>query len=529
MNRTLGVGVFLTIVGVYLLAGSRERPWGDAEIMYEVAEQLVAHGRLDVRTEWPPMSHRGPDGRIYSSYGLLASLVHVPGILVRNAAASLAPDTRTLATALTSHLAAALLGGLTCVLFFGMCRRQGASARAATLATLLLAFGTGLFVYARSPFSEILQTACFTGFCAELLRIGDEPTPKRARALGAWAGALLNSKLIFALAVAGGAACVLYLLRRERQTLRRVAIHASSTLAPLMALAMAYNWMRWGGPFLTGYESVFPMLRERIWAGLYGLVLSPGKGLVVYSPPIIAAALASPAFVRERPHAALAIVLSAAPPLLYYARFLSWSGDYAWGPRYLTYLLPAAMLPLALALDRLLAGARRDWSARAFLGGVLALGTCGLAVQILGSAFYWDHYIRISMQAKNAWLGNPNRQGAATPDKGGHCDWCFEDMYAQTWLPPFSPIEGHLWLLRHVPAGHDVNTAEADAPWRRYTTLRLDIADTYARARVDWWGLVWMRDAPTTPALGWVLLVCFLGGTAGGLLLWFRGLRAKDP
>jgi hypothetical protein len=53
-------------------------------------------------------------------------------------------------------------------------------------------------------------------------------------------------------------------------------------------------------------------------------------------------------------------------------------------------------------------------------------------------------------------------------------------MYAQTWLPPFSPIEGHLWLLRHVPAGHDAKTAEADAPWRRYTTLRLDIEDTFA-------------------------------------------------
>jgi hypothetical protein len=144
--------------------------------VYEVAEELVSNGRLAVRTEWPPMSHRGADGRIYSIYGLLPSLIHVPGVLVRNASVSLWPDTRTLATALTSHLAAAILGGLTCVLFFGICRRQGISERAATLATLLLALGTGLFVYARSPFAEIVQTACFTGVCAELLRIGDEST-----------------------------------------------------------------------------------------------------------------------------------------------------------------------------------------------------------------------------------------------------------------------------------------------------------------------------------------------------------------
>jgi hypothetical protein len=521
----LRAGLFLTIVGVCLLAGSRERPWGDAAVMYEVAEQLVSSGRFDVRTEWPPMSHRGPDGRMYSIYGLLPSLTHVPGVLLRNAIVSTSPDTRALATAVTSHLAAALLGGLTCLLFFGMCVRQGASARAGTLATLILAFATGLFVYARSPFSEIVQAACFTGFCAALLRIEDEPTPTRARALGAWAGLLLNSKLIFALSIAGGAVYLLYLLRGKRHTLLQVAFHASSTLAPLVVLALAYNWIRWGGPFVTGYEVVYVSLRERVWTGLHGLLASPGKGLVLYSPPVIAAAFAIPAFVRERPRQALAILLCAAPPVLYYSRFLSWSGDYAWGPRYLTYLLPAAMLPLALALDRLLAGARRDWSARALLVGVLALGACGLAVQVLGSAFYWDHYIRISMQAKNAWLGNPNRQGAATPDVGGHCDWCFEDMYAQAWLPPFSPIEGHLWLLRHVPAGHDATTAEADAPWRRYTTLRLDIADTYRRARVDWWGLVWIEDVPTTPVQGWALLVGFVGLTAAGVVLWLRGLR----
>ena len=526
-DRTIRIGLFLTIVGLYLLAGSRERPWGDAEIVYEVAEELVSNGRLAVRTEWPPMSHRGADGRIYSIYGLLPSLIHVPGVLVRNASVSLWPDTRTLATALTSHLAAAILGGLTCVLFFGICRRQGISERAATLATLLLALGTGLFVYARSPFAEIVQTACFTGFCAELLRMGDESTPARARALGAWAGALVNAKLIFVLSVAAAAAYMLYSLRGNRDALRRVVVHASYTLAPLVMLALAYNWVRWGSPFVTGYEVVVDRnLREHAWAGFLGLLASPGKGLLLYSPPIVAAAFTIPAFARERPRAALAVVLCAVPPLFYYTRFLSWSGDYCWGPRYLTYLLPVALLPLALTLDRLLAIARREWGARLKLAGILTLGACGLAVQILGSAFYWDHFIRISMQAKNAWLGSPNRQGAATPDQGGHCDWCFEDMYAQTWLPPFSPIEGHLWLLRHVPAGHDAKTAEADAPWRRYTTLRLDIEDTFARARVDWWALVWIRDAPTTPVFGWALLVGFMSVTGSGAVLWVRGLRA---
>jgi hypothetical protein len=57
----LALGIVVTIFAAYGVLGSRERPWADARIMYEVAEQVVASGSVFVTTEWPPMSHRGAD------------------------------------------------------------------------------------------------------------------------------------------------------------------------------------------------------------------------------------------------------------------------------------------------------------------------------------------------------------------------------------------------------------------------------------------------------------------------------------
>jgi hypothetical protein len=157
------------------------------------------------------------------------------------------------------------------------------------------------------------------------------------------------------------------------------------------------------------------------------------------------------------------------------------------------------------------------------LAALGALVAAGLFVQVLGGLFYWDHFIRISQDARTSWLGAPNRAGAASADRGGMCDPCFEDFYAFNWLPAFTPIEGHWWLLRHVPGKHDWRRAEADAPWHRYTTLQLNIAPSYSRARLDWWFLDWKGPLR---AKGVVLLILFTLGAGASSLLWWRGHRA---
>ncbi len=63
---------------------------------------------------------------------------------------------------------------------------------------------------------------------------------------------------------------------------------------------------------------------------------------------------------------------------------------------------------------------------------------------------------------------------------------------------------GNYWLLSHLPKNDNWVTAEADAPWRRYTNLQINIQQSYARARVDWW---FVEYRPTFPTLSWTLVI----------------------
>src|SRR6185295_10033866 len=145
--------------------------------------------------------------------------------------------------------------------------------------------------------------------------------------------------------------------------------------------------------------------------------------------------------------------------------------------------VPVVLVPLAWFVDRSAARWRR-----AIVAAVVA---AGVAVQLLGSSLYWDHFIRLAIDTKNQWLGQPNRSGSYIAEHGrGHCDSCFEDTYELLWTPAFQPIRGNWWLIRSLARGDDGHSAQDDAPWRGYTSLEVNLSANFGRARIDWWGLL---------------------------------------
>ncbi|HEY6035972.1 MAG TPA: hypothetical protein VIV58_16970, partial [Kofleriaceae bacterium] len=162
---------------------------------------------------------------------------------------------------------------------------------------------------------------------------------------------------------------------------------------------------------------------------------------------------------------------------------------------------------------------------RAVAAAVIAAGIC---VQLLGVALYWDHFIRLAIDAKDQWLGQPNRSGSYIPPRGRpHCDSCFEDTYELLWTPAFQPIRGNWWLVKSLARGDDAAEAQKTAPWRTYTSLDVRLDENYGRLRLDWWVMLWWRDAPQTETLGIALLILMLGGTGFGAARWLRYHRAQ--
>jgi hypothetical protein len=506
----------------YLLTSGREPPWGDGNVQYMAAESLVHRRALDVPRPWPDDLPPDENGKFYSTYPFLTSAVQVPGLLLLDGVAR-SKAAKSFARPLTSHIACSFFGALCCVLFFGLCRQQRLSVRSSSLAVVGLAFGTTVWVYAHYCYSEIAQAAFFVGFLTAVLRVEADGSPRMARRLGVWAGLLFSSKYIYATAILGAFVHLAWHYRRDRNLLLRVVGWAAATGAPFLVAALVYNWLCWGSPLKTGYTPYFDdYWGENMLVGLWGMFLSPGKSLFLYSPLLILGIGSVSRLVREHRPFCLAMLLAAGPVLLVYSRY-KLNGDWAWGPRFAVFLVPALSLSFAVLLDAWERDRRRRL-ARAIFGAFLA---AGIVVQVLGVSFYWDHFIRISMDAKAAWLGKPNRQGAIIPVRGdGHCDSCFEDVHQLEWLPPFQPIIGHAWLMRSFVADDDWKQAEARAPWHRHTSLTLDISRSYPRTRLDWWGMLWIRDFSQFRGAGVALLLLFLAGTAAGATLWIRQHRA---
>lgn len=140
-------------------------------------------------------------------------------------------------------------------------------------------------------------------------------------------------------------------------------------------LVLAYN-IRLVHIATGGYQrGTFEL--PHLWR-LGGLLISPNRGLLVYTP---AAALALPRL--WRPGAAVPRWLAYTPfgiagYLLLYSAWVGWWGGHSYGPRFLTDVLPVLALSAIPAVERL-------WRSRGGRALVVVLATWGLLVQAIGA------------------------------------------------------------------------------------------------------------------------------------------------
>ncbi|MDQ3702352.1 MAG: hypothetical protein M3442_15745, partial [Chloroflexota bacterium] len=143
-------------------------------------------------------------------------------------------------------------------------------------------------------------------------------------------------------------------------------------------------WSGWRQGLASGW------LDFSVWEGLYGLLVSPGKGLFFYAPPLLLSLAALPWFVRR--HGGASFVLVAAPLLylLVYGSKGVWHGG-GWGPRYLVAALPLMAAWSLPVLERICAAERRSGTA-GLRWGAAGLLVAGVAVQALGVAKHPNRY-----------------------------------------------------------------------------------------------------------------------------------------
>jgi len=280
------------------------------------------------------------------------------------------------AMTLSSATFAAAAATFAFLVFCGM----GIDRRTSLAAALVLALATPLFAYSGWFFSEPLACALLLGAAWSLFGRSDG-IPTRRAALGA---ALLGlAVLVRPTHILLAPIFLVAVLMRERRAGVKPVMVAAAVLGVAVAAYLAYNYYVFGTPFQFGYPDSVEAgkhvtgFETPLRLGLFGFLLSPGKSIFLFAPPVLLALVGLPALWRRDRGLATVATLSLPLVLGFFARYTQWEGGYCFGPR---YLVPALVL-LFLALGPALAEAGQSTRAVA-----IVLFVTGLAVQILGLA-----------------------------------------------------------------------------------------------------------------------------------------------
>ena len=386
--------IFLAMLALYVGMG-RGHFLGTDEIgVYQQARSLWERGDLAVGEI--NNTFQGRDGRWYSQYGVVQSLLAMPLYAAGKLAEAALPDRWRAALAgpsvgsepsrwggdvpifFVSLVGAFVPAGL-CAVFYRLSRRLGAAPRGAALAVLLLGTTTHVFAQATTflqhPLEALLMLAAFG-----LLMADAREASKHGRV---WAGVLLGVALHVRVgawaampALLGYAAVVAY--RRSRRDPGRAASEILPLLLALLPFAGAWalvGWLKFGTfpPRFNNEGFATPLL-----LGLWGYLLSPGLAIWIFSPLLLLAAWPMRAWWRRSPLEVAAVLAVALSYLLCFAKYTAWHGLWsAFGPRYLLAIVPLLLLPLGVWLGE---APRRAWVA------VAPLALAGLMMQVMGAA-----------------------------------------------------------------------------------------------------------------------------------------------
>jgi len=377
-----------TSLAIYTLTtyGGTRSP--DSEVVYRTAEALAERGTFAVNRDletWRGFGlAEGRDGGRYSVFGPLepillvpfvelADLVnrtgwyeHVPvapshyyGKGVYHAIFGTQPsDREPHAARMIASLFNVIVTALCVLAFYALALAVVENAAAGFGIALLFAFGTPIWSYSGTFFSEPLAIL-FVLLSLRWLVMASRA--KESARLWRW----LLSGAMLGLAVTAHISMVLfapffllfgYLELRGQSApaaaqLRALGAFAAGLVVFLLLLGL-YDHLRFGSPFETG-RGVASQAKITLygtftwpWAGLRGLLAGPSKGLILFAPVVVAGLILWPQFHRRHRNLSIALGSAAAFRLIFIASRTDWHGGWCLGPRLLLVLVPLLLLPL---------------------------------------------------------------------------------------------------------------------------------------------------------------------------------------
>jgi len=506
---TFGV-IVLLLVGVYWLTMGGHTYSVDGEI-YLAGTRALAHGTtiLDPESDMDDIvftiPNKNGDGTTAAPIGTL--LLFMPGYVLGRIASIPFPAHSQEAVLRLVYLAAnSMMTALTGGLLFLLARALSAARRSAALLAVAFGLGTWAWPHSQTDFSEPGTALMLTAATLAAVLWWRTPTLRRAALVGLLAGCVVltrSSTLVFVpVFMIFGLSCTQ--VEGGPTRLRQAAAFSLGGLGPALLFAIN-SYVRFGSIFDNGYPNF--SYATPIYEGAFGLFLSPGKGLLWYAPVCIVVVFGlRRSFIAHHRYALFVAAILAAH-LAIYARFQIWSGENAYGPRYLIPVLPLLVALLAPIID----------SGREWLRGVKVAAIAGFLIPgLLGSTMYfngvyWDNGFAVTQ--------NMDSPGVLTT---------VQQYVAYNFQPRSSPLMLHVRSL--IDLFHNtLDRLQGQAGG--ITPLPVPYDERihwYARAiELDMWWAWWPSTGGT--AAGYFFLLAPFGALVWSAILYRRLRREETP
>jgi hypothetical protein len=346
-RRPLAAFALFLVPFLIYLEGFHYAGSGDTQPAELLPVTLLRDGNLDFRefvdpAQTLPYAYQERLGRVVSIYPILPGLLNVP---VYAAARAFGVDVYAERIRL-SMISAALVSALSVAFLFLALDRLVRRRSTAVFLSSAYALGTCVWSVASRGMFQHGPSLLLQSIALWLLARGDGASV-------AWSGLFLGlavanrpTNLLVAIPLAA-----LVLWKHRDRTLAFSALAA----VPLVLRAM-YARVYWGSAFSMAQADPFPAVSNfggNAARGLAGLLVSPSRGLLVYSPIFLFVALAiRPAWRSRRQQPLfLALLAGALAILLVTSKWTIWWGGHSYGYRLLIEMLPALILLLALAWE----------------------------------------------------------------------------------------------------------------------------------------------------------------------------------
>ncbi len=438
--------VFVGSLAVLLASGGGHLYTPDEWTIYGAAAGLIEHGSPAAYADEPyplhllggvvPAGERDGDRleRVYPKYGILPALLAAPFYAVARLTGpgpglpAEAFPFQNRALPLVPLLVNPLLTAATAALLYRVARDLDYYRRAALVAAGGYLFGSLAWPYSKTllnmtPAGLALLGAFWCVLRARAAPRGDGgpalgPVGRRGGAEGRSGRWLVGAGLCAGLAVAARYEALLFVLpitvwcgalgRRPPPALRAVALFAAGLGAVAAPLVLGMNVLRTGNPLDAGYgnEGTLASLLGKPWYGWFGILLSPGCGLIPHTPLMALGVLGVAWMWEDDPAPATVCGVVSLGAIAYYGGLTTtWCAFATWGPRYFVAVAPFMALPLAALWQRLPRPGRNPFVA--ILGGGLLLWSAGtnlLAVLVDFNRGWQDHWSQGVTYLETSWV-----------------------------------------------------------------------------------------------------------------------------